>query len=226
MRKRALRSKGRALAVSVLLLSPLPAGAQELDAGHLQIHVDGRRVGSERFRVWRAGSTVNAVARIEIVQRPAREVGLQMDPDLLPMQYEVEEGRSVLVSGERFADRVRFQFATAGGEGWKEYMVQEVGAIVEPGVAHHYLLLVRTLREAPEGRLDVLLPLAGRSVPARLTGEGPDSVEIGEGSVAATRYDLEVDGAGLSVWLDADDKLLRVVEPGARREAIRAPVEG
>ena len=217
---------GRALAIPVLLLSPLTADGQELDAGQLHLTADGRRVGTERFRIWRTGSTVNAVARIEIIQRAAWVVGLQTDAGFLPMQYEVDEGRVTLVSGQRFADRIRFHFTNSEGERWKEYPVEDAGAILEPGVAHHYLLLVRALREAPDGRLALLLPLVGRSVTARLASRVEDSVAIGEGSVAATLYDLEIDGASHRVWLDADDRLLRVVDPMTKREAVRAPAEG
>ncbi|WP_419949367.1 hypothetical protein [Candidatus Palauibacter sp.] len=217
---------GRALAIPVLLLSPLVADGQELDAGQLHLTLDGRRVGTERFRVWRTGSTVNAVARIEIVQRAAWEVGLQTDAAFLPTQYEVHEGRATLVSGQRFADRVRFHFTSPEGERWKEYPLQDAGAILEPGVAHHYLLLVRALRDTAEGRLALLLPLVGRSVTARLAGRTEDTVAIGEGSVAATRYDVEIEGVLHRVWLDADDRLLRVVDPVTKREAVRAPSEG
>ena len=52
-----------------------------------------------------------------------------------------------LVSGERFADRVRFHSVTAEGERWKEYPARGVSAILETGVAHHYLVLLRVLRD-------------------------------------------------------------------------------
>ena len=51
--------------------APAPAAAQELDAGQLQVNENGRRVGVERFRIWRAGSTVNARQDL-IVQLPRR----------------------------------------------------------------------------------------------------------------------------------------------------------
>ena len=224
MRNRGLRRRGRALALPVFLLAPVAANAQELDAGHLHINVDGRRVGTERFQVWRTGSTVNAVARIEIVQQPTWEVGLQTDAELLPTRY-VMEGRGTLVAGQRFADRFRFHVTTAEGERWREYPLPDAGAILETGVAHHYLLLVLALREAEEERIALLLPAAGRSVTARLAGRAEEPVAVGEGSVAATRYDVDIDGAAHRVWLDADDRLLRVFDPVNEREAVRAPVE-
>lgn len=219
--------------LGVLLLSPLladapappPLSAQELDAGHLYLREAGRRVGTERFRVWRTGSTVNAAASVERVQRTAWLVRLQMDPDLLPVKYEIREGVSALVSGERFPDRVRFHFATPEGERWKQYPVQDAGAILESGVAHHYLVLVRALREAPDGRLTAILPLDGRTVTVRLAARTEESVSLGEESVDATRYDVDMEGALHRVWLDADDRLLRVLDAEGR-EALRAPAGG
>lgn len=217
-----------ALLLSPLLAGlpdPLPLAAQELDAGHLYLREAGRRVGTERFRVWQTGSTVNAFATVERVQRAAWQVRLQMDLDLLPVKYEVREGVSAVVSGERFPDRVRFHFATPEGERWKEYPVQDAAAIFESGIAHHYLVLVRALREAPDGRLKAILPLDGRAVTARLTGRTEERVSLGDESVDATRYEVDVEGARHRVWLDADDRLLRVVD-AAGREALRAPPEG
>ncbi len=227
------RSPGRArglaglLAALLLAVVPIPYGvsAQELDAGHLYLREDGRRVGTERFRIWQTGSTVNAVASVEMAQRTAWQVRLQMDPELLPVKYEIREGGSALVSGERFPDRVRFHFATAEGERWKEYPVQDATAILEPGVAHHYLVLVLALRDAPEGLLQVVLPLAARTATARLTRRAEERVSISGESVDAMRYEVDIEGALHRVWLDADDRLVRVLD-AAGREAVRAPSEG
>ena len=230
---KSVRSSCKTRVLGALLLSPLLAGlptplpmsAQELDSGHLYLREAGRRVGTERFRVWQTGSTVNAFASVEMLQRTAWQVRLQMDPELLPVKYEIREGVSALVSGERFPDRVRFHFATPEGERWKEYPVQDAAAILEPGVAHHYLVLVRALREAPDGRLKAILPLDGRTVTVRLTERAEERVSLGEQSVDGTRYDVDIEGARHRVWLDADDRLLRVLDAGGR-EAVRAPAGG
>lgn len=210
----------------MLLLSPAAGTSQELDAGQLQVRVNGRRVGVESYRVWRTGSTVNAVATVERAQEETWQVRLQMDPDLLPMKYELREGQVAIVSGERFADRVRFHSVSEEGERWKEYPVRGVRSILETGVAHHYLLLVRTLRDAPGQRTEILIPTLARAVVARLVGQAAEQVLIGEQSVPATRYDIDIDGAPHSAWLDADDRLLRVVEPQSGREAVRMSING
>jgi len=229
----AASAPGAVKLLAALLLSPLlaglpappPLGAQELDSGHLYLREAGRRVGTERFRVWQTGSTVNAFATVEMVQRAAWQIRLQMDLNLLPVKYEIRDGVSALVSGERFPDRIRFHFATPDGERWKEYPVQDVAAILQPGIAHHYLVLVRALREAPDGRLKAILPLDGRTVTVRLAARTEERVSLEEESVDATRYDVDMEGARHQVWLDADDRLLRVLD-AAGREALRAPAGG
>ena len=201
---------------------PPPLNAQELDAGRLYLREDGRRVGTERFRVWRTGSAVNAFAGVERVQQAAWQVRLQLDPDLRPVKYEIREGVSALVSGERFPDRVRFHFATPAGERWKQYPVEDAAAILERGVAHHYLVLVHALTAAPDGRLTAILPLDGRAVTVRLAAQTEESVSLGDASVEATRYDVDMEGALHRVWLDAEGRLLRVLDAEGRG-AVRAP---
>jgi len=196
--------------------------AQELDAGQLQWRADGRRIGVERFRIWRTGSTFNAVATIERVQGEERKIGLQMDPDLVPMKYEFRETGSPSISGERYADRVQFHTVSREGERWREFPPRSVRAIVEPGVAHHYLVLLRILEDNPGG-VAVVIPSRGERARARLTGERADRVDIGQGSVAATRYDVEIGDIQRSVWLDSDGRLLRVLDPATGREAVRLP---
>ncbi|MDX1578642.1 MAG: hypothetical protein R3266_09155 [Gemmatimonadota bacterium] len=216
-----MRWAGTALIAAAACASGL--SAQELDAGQLQLTEGGERLGVERFRIWRAGTTVNAVATVELSGGSEWQVGVQLSAELLPLKYELQGQGAPRVSGERFSDRVRFHSIDESGERWKEFPSREVQALLEDGVAHHHLVLVRVLRQANGGRATVVVPSRGEIVAARLVGEGEDRVSIGERSVSATRYDLEIGGAPRSVWLDADDRLLRVRDTASRREAIRLP---
>lgn len=217
---------GRLLTGALLVGLGLPAGgaAQEIDAGQLQLLEDGRRVGVERFRIWRAGQTVNAVANIDRPQGEEWQVGIQMDADLVPLKYGLQEGRRPLVSGDRYADRVRFHTASPEGERWKEFPPSAVGAIVEVGVAHHYFLLLHVLRAGGDG-LSAIVPTRGERVDARLVGEADDRVSVGDRTVTATRYDLDIGDDRVRVWVDAQDKLLRVAN-GSGFEAVRLPPRG
>ena len=215
------------------------AGAQDFDQGRLYLHVGGERIGTESFRVWASGSIVDAVANIEIAEQSARRVGLRMDGELRPVRYSDQgpaatapgdgapDGATVTVTAERGPDRIRVHVFELGGEdgeveSWREVPPREADVILDPSVAHHYLLLWLSLRESPEGALTALIPRERRSVSARLDGSAPDEVRVGEESVPATRYDLVIDGHPRRVWLDAEERLLRVLDPQTGREAVRA----
>ncbi len=213
-----------AVACLAVGLAAAPAlGAQEVDAGQLEVRVEGRRVGLERFRVWRTGSTVNAVATIERDRSEEWQVGVQMNADLLPVKYQLREGRLQRVGGERLADRVRFHMVTDEGERWKEFPAAGVQAVVEDGVSHHYLVLLMVLRAAPGNRAAVVVPSRGEAATARLVGEAADRVSIGDRSVSATRYEIQVGGATHTLWVDAEGRLLRVLEAASGRESLRLP---
>ena len=182
-------------------------------------------MGTERFRIWRTGSTVNAVASVEMVQRAAWQVRLQMDAGLRPMIYRILEGSAAMVTGERLPDRVRVHVSTTDGERWKEYPEQDADAILETGVGNHYLLLVWALRRNPDRPLNVLLPLEGRSVATRLAKISEVPLTVGGDSVDAMLSDVEIEGALHRVWLDENDRLLRVVDPRTGLEAVRAPAD-
>jgi len=166
---------------------------------------------------------VNAVANIQRQRGEERQVGLQMDPNFLPTKYQLIEGRTPLVSGERFTDRMRFHTVSEDGERWKEFPARAVRAIMEPGVGHHYLVLLRILQQGGDAGVSVLIPSRGETTLAHLAGETEDRVALSEGSVAATRYDIELGGTVRSVWLDPDGRILRVLDGETGRDAIRLP---
>ena len=206
-------------------LLPRLLTAQELDVARLQLRADGERVGVERYRVWRAGGAVNAMGSVVRDQGEEQQIFLQMDADFRPVKYQVIEGRTTVVSGERFADRVRFHTVADGGERWKEFPADGVEAIVESGVAHHYLVLLQILQNAPSARVVIVIPSRGETAVARLVGEAPERVLVGDGAVAAIRYDLDIGGSRRSVWLDSEGRLLRILDEENGLEALRLPTQ-
>lgn len=227
------RARGvrRALAAAAgLALASLATGvqAQELDAGRLELRQGGQRIGVESFRVWRAGSTLNAVANVEPpAGRPGKfQVGLQLNADRRPIRYERSvEGRRE-VEAVWSADRVRLHMISDEGERWRELPSRGPASVLGEGVAHHLLVLVLVLREEESGRAGVIMPTAGEGADARLGGETAEGVTIEGRSVAATRYDVRIGSTVYHVWLDAEDRLLRVRNETEGWEAIRLPARG
>lgn len=221
-----LSNRGMAGSFAALALFPLGLSAQDIDAGQLQVREGGRPIGVERFRIWSAGGSVNAVATIDRGREAEWQVGIQLDDEWVPMKYELREARTPKVSGERLPDRVRFHMVSEAGERWKEFPPQTVAGILETGVLHHFYVLVRRMDSGGLSSVQVVVPTTGETVAVRLTGRASDQVSLGDRQVAATRFDLDVGGASVQVWIDADDRLLRVVDAGSGREAVREPPRG
>lgn len=222
------RAGGRAVAgTAVLSLAFLATGAtaQELDSGRLELREGGQRIGVESFRVWRAGSTLNAVATVQPpAGRPGQfQVGLQLNADHRPIRYERSvEGRRA-VEAVWSADRVRLHMITDEGERWRELPSRGPGSVLGEGVAHHLLVLVLVLREEESGHVGVIRPTDGEGGNASLGGETSEGVTIEGRSVAATRYEVRIGSTIYHVWLDAGDRLLRVRNVTDGWEAIRLP---
>ena len=214
---------GGLVATAFALITPT-ASAQQLDAGRLALREGGQRVGIESFRVWEAGPNLNSVASVEPSGNRAGEfqVGVEIGGQWRPVRYQLIGPGNREVRGEWAVDRVRLHSVTAEGESWKELASRGPGMVVEVGVAHHYLLLVRVLQENG-GRADVVIPLRNESVTAELVSEQPTEITLEDRSISATRYDLRVGGGNRRVWIDAEGRLLRVVDPDSGREAVRLP---
>ncbi len=219
------------LAVAPLAALPLmavPAPGQDLDGGRLEVRTEGRRVAIERFRVWRSGSTVNAVANIERGQAEPLQVGLQMEPEIGLVRYELREGGVPIITGERLSDRYRFHFQMDGQERWKEYPVRGPLLILEPGVVHHHQVLAwafvgpEPLIRLGQGPIDVLLPREDRILEASI-----QYVEVLRGGATIDesnhnlRLEIRVGDESREVWLGEERQLLRVVDTSTGREAIR-----
>lgn len=205
-------------------LAPAALGAQQMDAGRLALREGGQRVAVESFRVWRAGPNLNSVANIEPSGNREGEfqVGLGLDGQHRPLRYELRGPGSRIVEGTWTVDRVRLHLLTAEGERWKELPFRGPGTVLEVGVAHHYLVLITVLQERG-GRATAVIPSEGASVTAQLVGERADQVRIGDRTIVATRYDVRVGDEERRVWIDAEGRLLRVLDPASGREAIRLP---
>jgi hypothetical protein len=212
-----------------LALVPVGVHAQQLDAGRLAIEEGNRTVGTERFRIWRRQDVVEAVALITVGSNGGGEhtldVRIRTDRTLRPVQYILRaEPEALSVDGSWTGDRLRLHVNSEQGERWKEFATPGGAVVLETGVAHHYLLLVERIRDAGVGaRLPVIIPSRSSRTTVVVTGIQADGVRVADETVAATRYDFEVDGSTRRVWVDGAGRLLRVEEAAAGRVATRLP---
>jgi len=221
-----LAPRAAALGVAAALGAwfPSPASPQQIDAGRLALRDGGQRVGVESFRVWEAGANLNAVANIEPtgIRGGEFQVGLELDGQFRPVRYRLLGPDGRVIEGIWSVDRVQIHTVTNEGERWREIASRGPSTVLEVGIAHHHLVLVHLLRETG-GRATVVVPLLGKSFAAELVGEQPAEVEVDGRPIAATRYDIEVDGRLRQVWTDAEGRLLRVLDTATGWEAVRLP---
>lgn len=223
-----LRAVGTAVALGWAAV-PGDLPAQQVDTGRLAIEIDGRRVGTESFRVWREQGTVDAFALVTRENGGARQLDVRFrsDADLRPIQYRLRgEPRTLSVDGEWTGNLLRLHVNSDRGERWKEFATPGGVAVLEEDVAHHYLLLAHRLREAQIGQgLAVIIPSRSARVECVLRARQADRIRIGAQELPATRFDIEVGGQVRRVWIGADDRLLRVEDPDRRVVATRLPDE-
>lgn len=225
--RRLVRNRRRpASAVAALGLAVCGTGAsaQQVDAGRLAIRDGGQRIGIESFRVWEAGANLNSVASVEPSGNRGGDfqVGFSLDGQYRGTEFRLRGPDGRALDGVWSVDRIRIHTTATEGERWRELPSRGASTVLEEGVAHHYLVLVHVLRETG-GRVTAVIPLRSAIVDAELVGSQDSQVTLDGLSIAATRYDLRVDGQERRVWIDADGRLLRVLDPASGREALRLP---
>lgn len=212
-----------ALAALALGLTPTEAGAQDpnlVDQGRYDIRLGDRATGTETFAIRRQGEGYMAVGRIQLEGSGAwlrsAEVGLWTDGSFTPVRYRLEslvteDPRTV--SFLRSGTRIRISTSDEEGERVNELLADPDQVLLEPGIAQHYFFVVRRL-SAGADRLSAVIPGDGSEAPIRLTSASDVTIEVGERSMDARRWELAVGGTTHIVWSDpTDGRILRVEIP-------------
>ncbi len=94
------------------------------------------------------------------------------------------------------------------------------------GIAQHYYFVVRRLVANGDrsSRLRAILPDDGQELPISLVGVTTTQITIGEATLPASRYELDVAGTRHIIWADSGDgRILRVEIPDLEWTSIRQP---
>lgn len=212
-----------ALAALALCLAPGEAAAQDpnlVDQGRYDIRFGDRATGTETFAIRRQGEGYMAVGRIQLEGSGAwlrsAELGLWTDGSFAPVRYRLEslvteDPRTV--SFLRSGTRIRISTSDEDGERVSELLSDPNQVLLEPGIAQHYYFVIRRLTTGAD-RLLAVNPGDGSEAPLRVTSASDVTIEVGERSVDARRWELTVDGTRHLVWSDrSDGRILRVEIP-------------
>ncbi len=216
----------RMLIAGAAVLVPLSAQAQTstLDEGAFRLMVDGREVGTETFSIRQSGegdrAVVIAQGRVVLANGGGEQVvsSLQLSgTPLRPAAYDlqVQGGDAERIAGRVVGGRFSARIVRPSGEQMREYLVSDGAVIADEGVAHHYYFLAQRVGGS-DGRVPLVIPRSSRQVWANVTVADGQSVQIGGRGISARRLDIQPQGgAAAQVWVDAQNRVLRVAIPSS-----------
>jgi hypothetical protein len=103
----------------------------------------------------------------------------------------------------------------------KEYLVSDGAVLLDDGVAHHYYMIAKRA-EAGASSTPILIPRESRQVQATISVAGNESVSAGGSTVTAKKIVVQPRGGDVrSVWVDAQNRVLRVEIPARNYVAVR-----
>ncbi|HUF49413.1 MAG TPA: hypothetical protein VMN60_01185 [Longimicrobiales bacterium] len=221
-----LRSWVVAVSAAVLSAAALQAQTVTLDEGTFRVLVGGREVGLETFSIRQSGTGADAFVIVQgkVVLEAGSEYSadLQLASGLRPIAYDVEvrggDARRInaRVSGSRASART----VSAAGETMREYLVSEGALLLDDGVAHHYFFLAQRLPAG--GTTAIVIPRESRQVQATVTVAGEESISAGGQTVRARKLVVTLAGGDVRhVWVDAQNRVLRVEVPAKNYTAVR-----
>ncbi len=205
-----------------------------IDEGTFDVTVAGRPVGTETFSIVRTGDGADAQTLARAQVRIDMEDGSRQLAPLLRTEglahilsrYQLKtagiDEREVYVerSGAR---RLHATVVTSEGQREQEFRFQPDAVVLEDGVTHHFHFLAARIASGSR-TVPVLIPAGRDQLTAEISEGTREGVEIAGTSVSAMRYQVRYGTATRLVWLDDQQRVLRVEDPDSRRVAVRREV--
>ena len=209
------------------------AQAVEVDQGTFIVELGGRVVGTETFRIRRSGFGDNArtIAQgtLEIVVDGSRQtiqsalgtLGVGMSLDAYEVNVSPPYELSIRLE-HRGARMVSVTSSEAGVEEreYRQALSQTPTVVLDRFFAHHYFFLAPY--QSPGGiSLSAILPRRGGQSTGTLRMTTVEPVTVGGATIPAQRLELRLDGAVHDIWLDGQNRVLRVQIPSQDYVAVR-----
>lgn len=230
---------GLSVGGSTLFAKAVAAQAVEVDEGTFTIEIAGSAVGTEAFRIRRSGFGDNtrtiAQGTLDIVQDGSMQtiqsllgtVGGGMFLDAY--QVKVAPPSELSIRLERRGNRMVSETSSKSGVEEREYrrsLPQTPTVVLDRFFAHHYFFL-GPYQAPSEINLSAILPRPGGQSNGTLRMAEVEPVVIGSNtSIQAQRLELRIDGVVHDVWLDGQNRVLRVEIPSLDYVAIRRDPPG
>ncbi len=237
--------KGKAVAVLVIAMS-LPAfpakkaqAGKVVDAGSFGIFVNGRRVGTETFKIEQQGEVNVATSEVTVDDgqtkaKQSSELQLALDGALRRYEWrELSPGKAQTVIEP--ANEFLIQHINPGPGRKTEdqpYVLTPTTAILDDYFfSHRELLTWRYLAGAckpgaPQCQLvrtqfGVLVPRQRVSLTVTLDYGGREKMTLKGASRELDRFNLQCEGVDWAMWFDENHKLIRILIAGENVEILR-----
>lgn len=224
----------------LVALFPVPCDlssqAVVLDEGAFFVEIGGRRIGTETFRIRRAGfgDNTRVIAQgnldlvedgeSQVIQSALGTVGVGMS--LNAYQIKVSSPAELQVRLQRRGNRFISVTTSEAGKEEREYprlSSQTPTVLLDRFFAHHYFFLAQYL-QPEETRISIIHPRPGGQVSGILQMLDVQPVELGVISIQSQRVELLLEGERHEVWLDNQNRVLRVKIASLGYAAIRREV--
>jgi hypothetical protein len=218
------------IAASALLIAPAPVvhaqAGQVIDQGSFTITVNGERAGRENFRITGTPRTkpqdYAATATVTYGDR-------RLSPDLRAdsagtassYRVELQSGGSERETwrGSIVRGRVSATIQSPRGESAKEFVATDGAIILDDDVFHQHYFVTHFVTN---GSVTAVIPRRNTQITLRVAPAGTERITIGAREIEARHYVLtESSGAQRDVWIDSEDRLLRVAIPSRGIVAVR-----
>lgn len=204
-----------------------PAQTATVDEGTFRITIGEATAGTETFTIQRNGAGANATTVVQgrVIMDTGERIttalelqGPQFQPSAYRIQVEGPERQNI--TARAAGNRFRATIVSGDGEQMREFLVDDGAVILDDGIAHHHFFLAAAVDEDP--RVPVVLPRQNRQTTATVQDHGSETIRLPDRTVTARRLDIRIrDAADRTVWVDDQNRVLRIQVPDLDLEATR-----
>jgi len=220
------------------IAGPLRAQTVLLDEGSFVVEIGGRSIGTEDFRIRRSGfgenAQVIAQGTLEIaedggqqtIQSAMGTVGIGMTLDAYQVKVSGPSELQVLL--QRRGDRLVAETTSGAGVEEREYRrpsTRRPTIILDRFMAHHYFFL-GPFQNPGKSSISIVRPRPGGQAEGVLRMASVEPLSVGGRTLQAQRLQLVLGGAIHDVWLDSQNRVLRVEIPDEDYVATRLAPPG
>lgn len=212
---------------SVALPCALSAQATTLDQGAFRLLIKGQEVGRETFDIRQNGTGAGTIVVAEghvTLQNQELTSSLELTgPGLRPAAYQMQvKGRGgERIAGQVVGNRFSARILSPAGEQMREYLAGNGAVVVDDGVAHQYYFLARRADDR-DVTVPLLVPRENRQVMAQVQPQGRVPLDIDGHTLQARKLVVRIKGeTPRTLWVDSQDRVLKLEIPARDYEAIR-----